>query len=324
MGKTTGQGRVYKMAAIAVAVFSCVFFFQAAIRHFREIPQLPMNAASLIVAVISLVLVVVNASLGGAIWRLLLGDNGVTASWTQALRIFLVAQLGKYLPGNVGQHVGRVVMGREAGFPLVAVVGTMVVEALWNVGVGAGLALLSMLVFVDGHRLGQSLRVGPLELGLAAVVLMALPWLGIGVLNRWLPKVVHRLSGQGRLALPRLGTAMLVALLFVSSFVVMGLILRLQAQFFFGSTEAGWAQVTCLFAVAWLGGYLMPGAPGGLGVRESLMVLLFTPVFGAGVAVGLSVTLRITTTIGDALSFLCGLLLHRIERAHLSNTPGNH
>ena len=321
MEKPTSRGRGYKVAAIGVAALSSLFFLQEAIRHFRDIPPLPMNAASLIVAAASMLLVVVNASLGGVIWRLLLGDNGVATSWTQALRIFLVSQLGKYLPGNVGQHVGRVVMGREAGFPAAVVVGTMVVETLWNVGVGAGMALLSVLLFVDGHRLGQSFWIGPVELGVAAVILMASPWLGIGLMNRWLPNVAHRLSGQGSLPLPRLGTALAVAMLFVLNFVVMGLILRLQAQFFFGSTAVGLAELTCLFAVAWLGGYLMPGAPGGLGVRESLMVLLFTPVLGAGMAVGLGITLRITTTAGDAFSFLLGLLLRHAEREGPENAP---
>jgi hypothetical protein len=92
---------------------------------------------------------------------------------------------------------------------------------------------------------------------------------------------------------------------------MMGLMLKLQAQWFFGVTEGSVFELTCLFAVAWLAGYVVPGAPGGLGVREAMMVLLLSPILGAGTAVGLGVTLRVTTTVGDAVAFLIGLWLRR-------------
>jgi uncharacterized membrane protein YbhN (UPF0104 family) len=63
-----------------------------------------------------------------------------------------------------------------------------------------------------------------------------------------------------------------------------------------------------LFAIAWIAGYLVPGAPGGLGVREAMMVMVLSPVLGAGAAVGLSLTLRLTTTLGDAVAFGLGII----------------
>jgi hypothetical protein len=41
------------------------------------------------------------------------------------------------------------------------------------------------------------------------------------------------------------------------------------------------------------------------------MVLVLSPVLGEGVAVGLGISLRITTTIGDGMAFLLGLLFRR-------------
>jgi hypothetical protein len=156
-------------------------------------------------------------------------------------------------------------------------------------------------------------NVGPLNLGLGVALLLFMPWLGIGFLNKYLPKLAKRLSGGGVIATPKLLTAVIVAVLFLLCFVIMGLILKLQAQWFFGVTKGNVIELTCLFSVAWLAGYLLPGAPAGLGVREAMMVLLLSPVLGAGTAVGLSITLRVTTTVGDAVAFMLGLTMRKLN-----------
>ena len=94
----------------------------------------------------------------------------------------------------------------------------------------------------------------------------------------------------------------------------MGLTLKLQARWLFRVGDGSVMELTCLFAVAWVAGYLTPGAPGGLGVREAMMVLLLSPVVGSGAAVGLGITMRITTTLGDAVAFFVGLIWrHRLD-----------
>ncbi len=95
-------------------------------------------------------------------------------------------------------------------------------------------------------------------------------------------------------------------------FLLTGIILKIQAQWYFGVANVDLLQLTCLFAVAWVAGYLTPGAPGGVGVREAMMVLLLPPVVGSGVAVGLAFTLRIATTLGDLVAFLAGMVVRRL------------
>jgi uncharacterized membrane protein YbhN (UPF0104 family) len=58
---------------------------------------------------------------------------------------------------------------------------------------------------------------------------------------------------------------------------------------------------------------VVPGSPGGLGVREAMMVVLFTPLTGAAVAAGLAVSMRLTTLLGDALTVLLGVLGRHLQ-----------
>ena len=308
MTKLSRYFSLRKWLATTVSLMAVGFFVHYAVHNFDKIPPLNWSPESTAIALFSVALVVFGIGIVGAIWYILLRDNGILTSWKQTQIVFAISQFGKYLPGNVGHHVGRVVMARKIGIPVPITLSTMLVEMLWGAGTAAGLAILSLILFVDGQTLGLQLQLGSVQLGLGVVLLLFMPWLGIGFLNRYLPGLAKRLSGGGAIVAPRLRTILAVAVLFLLCFVVMGLILKLQAQWFFGVTEGSVFELTCLFAVAWLAGYLVPGAPAGLGVREAMMVLVLSPLLGSGVAVGLGVTLRATTTMGDAVAFLIGVV----------------
>lgn len=297
----------YRVFGTVFTVLASGFFISYAINHFQDIPPVEWGPEALGVLVFSVALIVLSIGIGGLIWQLLLRDHDITVSRSKIQEIFLVAQFGKYLPGNVGQHVGRVYMAREAGIPVTVTINSMLMEVFWGAGVGAGLGLLSLMFFVDATSLHGLVDISPMALALLFPAALLLPWLGIRFINFFLPGLARKLSGGGRIVEPRLQTAVVVAGLFVLSFLVMGIILDFQAHWIFRQVDGSIIELTCLFAIAWIAGYLMPGAPAGLGIREAMMIILLTPIFGSGVAVGLSVTLRVTTTMGDVLAFLIGI-----------------
>jgi glycosyltransferase 2 family protein len=310
-------GYARKWLAATLTLLTAGYYLHYLARNFDTIPSLNWTLGSTVIALFSVFLIIFSIGIVGTIWHLLLLDKGMSTSWRQAQIIFSIAQFGKYLPGNVGQHLGRVVMAREIGVSMPITLNTMLVEVLLGTSIGASLTVLALILFVDGER-HDPLQLGPVEIGAGVVILLFLPWLVGGVLNRYMPSVAKRFLVGGCIAVPRLGTALVVAVLFLFCFVIMGLILKLQAYWLLGVTQGSVFELTCMFAAAWLAGYLVPGAPGGLGVREAMMAVLLTPVIGTGPAMGLGVTLRVTTTIGDAVAFLLGLVIKRIDLPHAS------
>jgi uncharacterized membrane protein YbhN (UPF0104 family) len=294
-----------------VAMLSVGFFIYYALHKFDEIPVVAWNLASTATAILSVALVLVNIGLVGLIWKLLLLDSFISVPWKQVQTIIAISQFGKYLPGNIGQHVSRVVMARDVGIPIQIILSTMFLEMMWGISVGAGLSVLSMSVFDTSQVNAFGLQFGTAQLSVIAVLLLLFPWLGIHFLNKCFPHFVKRISGGCSIAAPRLLTTLRVVALFLLCFVIMGLILNLHASLLFGVTHVGIFKFTCIFAVAWLAGYLVPGAPAGLGIREAVMLLLLSPIIGIGPAVGLSITLRVATTIGDAVAFMLGVLVRK-------------
>lgn len=262
---------------------------------------------------VSIALYFVGVGLVGFIWQLLLSDHGLRPTWWRLQLILFVAQFAKYLPGNVAHHLGRIYLAKQAGIPLHATIHSMALEALYSVGVGSALALLAIFFVLDTNMSSESFGVEPISLGLMGCVTLVLPWLAVRALNRFSPRVASKIFGGGDLVEPRFRTALVVAGLFLGCFFIFGLVLQLQATWLFALPDVSLVELTALFAVAWVAGYLVPGASAGLGVREALMLVLLDPLVGPAVAVGLSVSLRIATTVGDALVFVLGLSLRKLS-----------
>jgi uncharacterized membrane protein YbhN (UPF0104 family) len=60
------------------------------------------------------------------------------------------------------------------------------------------------------------------------------------------------------------------------------------------------------FASSWILGFVAPGAPAGLGIREAMLSAWLSGVLPPVEVVLLVVALRIATTLGDLINFIWG------------------
>lgn len=302
------RGKVVRVIGWVIASVAIGFFLQRIIVHTDEIPLITWSVTNVGVAIVSVCLALAAIALAGAVWQVLLKDQGVHRPLARIEAIYLVAQFGKYLPGNVGQFVGRAVLGKNEGIAMPVTVVTMIIEVFWGIGTALGISSLSLFVFV-GHRVAAFPPwLDGAGLALCFLAVLTAPWIGMMLLKRLLPRLLARLLGGASMKPPGWRAALKVSALSLVSYLCMGLALQIQAHYWFGTTTAPLLEVCGFFALAWLAGYVLPGAPAGIGVRESMMLLLFSPLFGEAAALALGVTLRMTTTLADALAFVIGSL----------------
>lgn len=304
---------ILKWLMYAAVLASIVFFVRAFMVHMEKLPPLAFNLTTVSIAVLSMVSVVVAHFFGTHVWRLLMSDQGHRVPTRLAVQVFFISQLGKYLPGNVGQFIGRGVLAKSTGIPVGVAVGTAVFEGIWNLVISASLALLATVLLWDLHASQTAAPAFASKLVWILPLALVAPWLGIKVVNGFLPRLSMKIGGGQMLRLPRLRTALLVSLLILVNFMQQGFIVKLQAEYLFASPDVDWFSIALLYSSAWVVGYVVPGSPGGLGVREAMMVLLLTPVTGAAVAAGLAVSMRLTTLLGDALTVLLGFVGRHLQ-----------
>lgn len=299
---------LWRFAGILIAIASGGYFISYASSHVVDFPESIWDLENIFLLGVSVLLWCANIILGALIWQRILRDIGFKLEVAQCLEIYTLTQFGKYLPGNVAHHIGRVVLAKQAGITVRATTHSMLIEFLWGIGAASSMALLGLVYFNPGDN-----GISTITLVLLMIFTMLLPWLGVWLANTFFPGIAERLSGSGKIILPSLRTMLWCNLAFVGSFLIMGLILDLQAKFIFDVADSHLLMLVGAFALSWIAGYITPGAPAGLGVREAVLVSFLSPVLGGSTAVGLSLALRLATSLGDGVCFLFALAMHRLK-----------
>lgn len=308
---------------IAVAIIIAAFVWYVV----RSLRGHDLSAYATPSAALGIVLASIFWSLGTPLlalaWRILLTGLGIRRSRRELFGIAGITQFAKYLPGNVGQYIGRVGMSLARGIPARPLAISLILETLLviaaaiTVCVGAG-ALSSV-----GRN---ALHAHGAQLGLIAV-LIAVAGAGLYALRRIAPWLLRRLAPKyapaldGTLLPPRTALAR-VFILYCINYFGIGIGLILLAHFLLPSAPHDYWLLIAVFALAWVVGFVTPGAPGGLGVREGLMLLMLAPVYTMTAAGVLVIALRIATTLGDVLNLGAGFTaLPKQERSAPEKQP---
>lgn len=234
-----------------------------------------------------------------AAWTILARACGARASGACLARVFLVSQIGKYLPGNVAQFIGRAWAGQSRGIPLKVSAAAMALEVSGVLAAGAALAATALgsgLIAPSASRY-QELAV-PLAVAISSIGAMA------GSIIAF-----HGRDMQGR--------QQQIVIPFVRAtgcyLVVLGLmaganIILVSAI----SSDWDWSlagAVAGAFVVSWLVGYVTPGSPAGLGLRELTFFSILAGACPKEVVVLAAAAFRMATVTGDLLAWAVGMLL---------------
>jgi hypothetical protein len=94
-------------------------------------------------------------------------------------------------------------------------------------------------------------------------------------------------------------------------FTVAGGVLWALAAALAGAGSQALGPLTSLstLALAWVAGFVVPGASAGIGVREAVLILALNGALGAEASTAVALMLRVVTTIGDAVWFGLALAL---------------
>lgn len=224
--------------------------------------------------------------------------------------LYLKTSIAKYLPSNLMHFAGRHLLTKEGhsnSSLLAANMGELLMLLATAFGVVASAYLGGVLTIpVEIIDLAGRYRYLFMVVSLAGLLVGAFLFWKLGV-----KKLAAHLRSRFNLpVLLKIGALVVNYLLF---FLLTGTILQLllltvgEVGFDFNRLLYSLAS----FALCWAAGFVIPGAPGGLGVREMAMLLLLSPVYGEESVLVASVALRLITIGGDLLVFLAGLLFDR-------------
>jgi hypothetical protein len=238
-------------------------------------------------------------------WRRVVLSMGERLAFDTAARIWFLASLGKYVPGKVWAVAGAAVLAQRAGVdPSVAVAAALVLQAL-------ALASGAAAVALTAREALQAL--GPGVVPLAGTV-VALSIAGVAALAS--QPLLDRINRLLPSSLPRLRAIRpgVLGLAFAANFLAWtayGVALLLLARGLLPDISLSLAQAIGVFTCSYLAGFIALFAPGGLGPRESVFLLLLAGDIGLKPAAGLALASRLLLTGTEVLPAVPLLLKRR-------------
>lgn len=289
---------VLRVLGFLLALASVFYLGTLVVAHALPLGESLLRPAFLSAITAGAVLYSLNQFLLSTAWARFLawaGENRL--SRPRAHSIYGRTQIAKYLPGNIFHLAGRHVVARGEGVGHAALVLASLYEILGLLFAAGVIGAAGLLFFGPGALAlhpGYLAVMVSLSLLLLATASFAIPWIavrrGATIQDGGLPGAVLEVMPN--------------YLFYLFFFLVTGLLVVLVAGTVIDLTAVTANRIITVFCLAWVAGYLVPGAAGGLGVREGAMVLMLTPVMGEPSAVAIALGSRVFTSLGDLGFFL--------------------
>lgn len=245
---------------------------------------------------VSLVAVLIAIGCATMSWQVLVDDMGKPIGVGRGAQIFLVGQLGKYLPGSVWAYILQIELGRKAGLARARVFAA----TLFSVAVAmvaaliAGAIAVPVLVAEDPRLSWLPWLYLLLPFALVMLyppILTALVRFGFRILRR--PRPDHPITLL--VVLKSLGWAVL-------SYIGYGVHLWMLADTNQGLTISPLALCIGTMAIGMMAGLVGFLLPAGVGAREFVIIAALTPLVGIGPATAYAAVSRLMFVLSDLVS----------------------
>ena len=93
------------------------------------------------------------------------------------------------------------------------------------------------------------------------------------------------------------------------SFIALGLILSILQYILLDNSKISFFLLISAISIAFIAGFVMPGAPAGIGIREYVFIELLAPYISRSDALILILGLRIINILGDITMYFISLYI---------------
>ncbi|WP_156162365.1 lysylphosphatidylglycerol synthase domain-containing protein [Demequina iriomotensis] len=244
-------------------------------------------------------------------WRAVMRAIGLTATVPEALRVFLLSQVGKYVPGSVWPVLAQAEFARDHGVSRARAMTGSIVAMVVGVVTAGVVSAVGLVAAVPG-ALATYWWVLVVAAGLATMLVPPVLARVVALAFR----ITRRTEEPARIG----GRALLAS---AGWSVLMWALLGLQAWLLLReiSGEGDLLIATGAFAFAWLVGFLVVIAPAGAVVREATLVLALGPVATPAQALSLALVSRFLMTAADGIGLAVGIAIGGRRRGAAAEDP---
>ena len=269
-----------------------IFLAKALKDHWEDVVAIRVEATGWLYLAIALAVTLIAHVWSGWVWGWILRELNQPVNDFWAIAVYLRTNIAKYLPGNIWHFYGRTQAATGAGISLGAATLSVLLEPLL-------MAAAALLIALVGNR---SANWGWQILSLLVVLVSVHPRilnLGIQLLSRLKGKATSSATNSSSLTITRYPLRPLLGEMVFVGIRGLGFLFT-----FFAISPLTSSQIPPLFsafALAWLLGLVVPGAPGGIGVFEATAIALLGQQFSPGLVLSVVALYRLISILAESI-----------------------
>jgi len=314
------QNKIIRIAGLILVVLSFYYIFltiknlNVDIETLQEIITLKFFIFVLLALFLYLCVIFINAYF----WSFLvhkLSNLDIKKQYNDLLYVYAKSNLGKYLPGNIMQFVGRNFLGSKLGFTHSVIWLSSLIEIFYVLFYGAIILLLLILFKLTAFTIPDI----PIQLtkafGLLLVIMFVLFTFAI-----FYKKKVMKFMINNRIYKQFKNSIIVGGLVFFGVFTILGFshfLLLMTLQIDVGVTD--YFNMLFVFIASWIIGFIIPGASGGIGVREAIFISLASQHYEMLIVTLIPIIFRLINIVGDVLFYLINIFINKRMRKLQSN-----
>lgn len=228
----------------------------------------------------------------------------------EVAEIYCKSNLYKYIPGNVVQYIGRnqlAIINRNISH--VNVIKTTIIEMFFIIVS----SLIISLIFSGKNLIYWILNnVNSIIYYIIVIIILVV----ILIIIYYRKKLFYAVKDYYMLINKQ---NIIVLLLLFCSYIIIFLI---QGIVFYSILNdysnnsfgiALFINVIGLYSLSWIAGYITPGVPGGIGIREGMMCLFLNQYYPDNILLSVVLISRILSIVGDLTAYVLSLIIFRIK-----------
>nr|WP_290226638.1 lysylphosphatidylglycerol synthase domain-containing protein [Trichocoleus desertorum] len=269
-----------------------IFLAKALKDHWADVVAIRIEATGWLYLAIALSVTLMAHIWSGWVWGWILRELNQPVNDLWAIAVYLRTNVAKYLPGNIWHFYGRTQAATAAGISLGAATLSVLLEPLL-------MAAAALLIALVGNRTPDwGWQIVSLGVVLASVHPKILN-LGIQLLSRLKGKATNAAANSSSLTITRYPLRPLLGEMVFVGIRGLGFLFTFLAISPLTSSQI--PPLFSAFALAWLLGLVVPGAPGGIGVFEATAIALLNQQFSPGLILSVVALYRLISILAESI-----------------------
>lgn len=212
-------------------------------------------------------------------------------------KIYSKSNIAKYLPGNVMHYISRGVYCSEYNIKPSNIFYVSILEVLLKL-----ITAFIMILFLSYKQFNKIFEIVNLNITMNFGYVVICGILMFTILFAFIFHKQHDMKKsliiEAKMIRPMLAYA---AIFCINAIPFICTIYLVSKDKIYDSTTV---YVIGVYTMSWLVGYVTPGAPGGIGIKETMLLLLLSPVYGKNLILLVAVITRIINVLGDIFAYI--------------------